>query len=214
MNGKRVQPFMPVLALLVAGLATGCATSSNQVLKYQTPTMRSENLIPGVEPEETARRIRISVTGKGVAPMNGTPMQKRMMAERAAVIDGYRQISERLAGAIVEVYTESGNNTITKDRITSETNAHLRGARLVDAQYEDGLATARVDVYITPRQMRFYHSSALTRAIMGALAGGTIGAVTGGAAGVLTNSTDEVIYETMGAAAATGALGGGFAGIQ
>lgn len=203
-----------LIVLLVAFLAGGCGITRHQVNKYQEPRMNRQNFIPGLEPEESKNTIQIAVLGKGLAPETGSPQQRRLMAERAAVIDGYRQLSERLAGTIMQVYSEMGKNTVNRDMVISETNAYLRGARTYELSYEDGIATTRVVVFITPRELKFYHGSELSRVLMGALAGASLGAVAGGAAGLVTGSSDAVIYQTMGAAAAAGAAGGALLSTQ
>lgn len=201
--------LLPALVFL-----TGCGITGHQVLKYKEPKMYRHNFIPGMEPEEAANAIQVAVIGKGLAPETGSPQQRRLMAERAAVIDGYRQLSERLAGTIMQVYTEAGHNTIRRDMVISETNAYLRGARNYELSYEDGIATTRVVVFIHPRQLKFYHGSELSRMLAGALAGASLGAVAGGAAGVLTGSSDAIIFQTMGTAAAAGAAGGAIMSTQ
>lgn len=201
------------LTVIAGPFSTGC-TSRHQVVKYEDKIQKSENVIPGIEAAEAEEKIRITVTGTGLEPENGTPQYKKLMAERAAIMDGYRKLSERLAGAIIKVYSESGNNSISKDRITSETNAYLRGAQVASVAHENGMALAQINLFIQPREIRFYHGTKTSRTIIGALTGLAIGAAAGGAAGLLTDSTDEVIYTTMGVAGAAGAAIGGAAGSQ
>ncbi|MDY0164041.1 hypothetical protein [Desulfobotulus sp.] len=206
--------WLLALLFLAALFTAGCGITRHQVVKHQEPRTSRHNFIPGLEPEEAANSIQVAVLGKGLAPETGSPQQRRLMAERAAVIDGYRQLSERLAGTIIQVYSEVGKSTVNRDLVISETNAYLRGARNYELSYEDGVATTRVVVFISPRELKFYHGSELSRLLMGALAGASLGAVAGGAAGVLTNSTDAVIYQTMGTAAAAGAAGGALLSTQ
>ncbi len=207
-----VATYFLFLLFLVSG-NLGC-TTSHEILKYDSSINNNPyNLIPGLEAEESSKKIIISVRGKGLEPAQGTPQQKRLMAERAAIIDGYRRLSERLAGAIISVYSASGNNNIAVDQVVSETNAYLRGAQVQFIAFENGIATAHVKVYITPRQFKFYHGSKLSRAIIGALTGAAVGTVVGsaGAAALGTNSaTLEALGGTSGImnmGAAAGALG-------
>ncbi|MCW7753814.1 hypothetical protein OOT00_07445 [Desulfobotulus sp. H1] len=204
----------PLLLILFSIIISGCGITGHQVVKHREPQTYRENFIPGLESGEARHKIRVAVIGQGLAPEKGSPQQRRLMAERASVLDGYRQLSERLAGTIMQVYSEAGHNTLNRDLIISETNAYLRGARTFESSYEDGLATTRVEVFISPRELKFYHGSELSRMLMGALAGASIGAVAGGAAGVLTNSSDAVIYQTMGVAAGAGAAGGAMLSTQ
>lgn len=204
---KHVALFMILLFYGTILFLTGC-TTGHQILRFNNPETSHENFIPGVESEETMRKIKIIVNGQGLEPGTGTPQQKKIMAERAAVIDAYRKLSERLAGTIIKVYSESGNNNITKDQVTSETNAYLRGAQIMGLEFQNGMATASVLVYIEPRQLKFYHGTKLSNAIIGALGGAALGAATAAGIGIVTGSSMNVITEAVGIGAGIGAAGG------
>ncbi len=145
---------LAILAPLFFGFA-GC-TSRHQILRYESPLTYANNFIPGIEPEEASRKIMIRVVGKGIEPMEGTPIQKKLMAERAAVIDGYRQLAERLAGMIIESESRVGNNSLSLDKVMIEANAYLRGAQVSTVNYQAGFATADIKLYLEPRESRFY----------------------------------------------------------
>lgn len=166
---KRIEQVKPMQGLIkikaaaipwLAGVSfilfvlSACSTNY-QILKYQGSVSSSEHIIPGIEPEESARKIMIVVKGKGIEPEEGTPMQKKFMAERAAVLDGYRKLSERLAGMIVNAQTHSGKNTLSMDEIYTETRSYLRGAQVGTVTYQDGFAIVDVKLYIAPRQSIF-----------------------------------------------------------
>jgi hypothetical protein len=194
---------------------TGC-TSSNEILKYQSNIHDSMvPMVQGMEPEELKKKIAINVKGQGLEPENGTPQQKKLMAERAAVIDGYRKLSERISGTILNAYSTAGYNNITFDQVTSETNSYLRGAQVMFVSFDDGVATANVRVYISPREIKYYHGTPLSRTILGALAGATIGVIAGSAAAAAlgpASATLGALGGTSGAmaiGAAAGAIGGG-----
>ncbi len=133
---------------------TGC-TSMHQILKYESPVNRAENIVPGIEPEESDLKIMILVRGKGIEPEEGSPMQKKFLAERAAILDGYRQLSERLAGILVNGQTYAGKNALSMDEVMVETRSFMRGAQVGAVVYHEGFATVDVKVYITPRQSMF-----------------------------------------------------------
>lgn len=202
-----------VYATLLFGIL-GC-TSGHEILKYENRIdSSSPNLIPGLEPEEAANKLMVTVSGQGLEPPNGTPQQKKLMAERAAVIDGYRKLAERLAGTLLNAYSAAGYNNISMDRITAETNAYLRGAQVNFVDFKDGIATASVRVYLAPRQYKFYHGTPLSRAILGTVAGASVGAIAGSAAGPIlgqNSATLSALGGTSGAmavGAGAGALGG------
>ena len=192
---------------LVVGFLSGC-TTQNQILRYKSEVTRQENLIPGIESEESTTKIKIVVNGQGLEPETGSPQQKKLMAERAAVVDAYRKLSERLAGTIIKVYSESSNNNITKDKVVSETNAYLRGAQVIGLDFQNGMASANVLLYLEPRELRFYHGTKLSNAIIGALGGAALGAATAAGIGVATGSSMGIITEAVGYGAGIGAVGG------
>lgn len=137
-------------------LLASCSTSGHQILKYQIPVKRGDNIIPGIEPEESSKKILVIVRGKGIEPESGTLMQKKFMAERAAMLDGYRKLSERLAGMVIDGRTRSGRSSLSMDEVMAETRSYLRGAQTGAVSYHDGFAIVDVKVYIEPRQNMFY----------------------------------------------------------
>lgn len=162
-SGGLFMPFflffrVTFLLCVIIGFSTsfsGCVTH-HQVLRYETPLIYAKHYIPGIEPEESPAKIVVRVVGKGVEPSDGTPIEKKLMAERAAVIDGYRQLTERLAGMIIDSRSSVGNNSLSLDQVMIEANAYLRGAQVSTITYQAGFATADIKLYLEPRESRFY----------------------------------------------------------
>ncbi len=148
--------LLRITTVFMIAALTGC-TSMHQVLKYESTVNRAENIIPGIEPEESDQKILILVRGKGIEPEQGTPMQKKFLAERAAVLDGYRKLSERLAGILLNAQTYGGKNALSMDEVVVETRSFMRGAQVGAVMYHDGFATVDVRVYIIPRQSMFFN---------------------------------------------------------
>lgn len=193
---------------VVAMLCFSACTSSHQVFKYENPIRDIRNLIPGVEPGESDNKIVISVFGEGFDPETGNPHQKKYLAERAATVDGYRKLSERLSGILISAYTKSGMEGVKEDEITSETNSYLRGAQARLISYKNGVAIVNTKVYIEPRQVKAYHGSKLSRAILTALAGATVGVAGGTLGGLAVGATAAEIEAATAIGAAAGAVGG------
>jgi hypothetical protein len=152
-----MKPFCLATAVLMLlfGAISGCA-NSYQTFNYRNQAQSDAHLIPGLEPEESTNKIMITVQGKGFEPANGSPAQRQMLAERAAVIDGYRKLAERLTGVMIRGYTKDARSSLSSDEISAETSAYLRGAQVSNVVYQQGMAQVDVTVYIEPRKNRFH----------------------------------------------------------
>ncbi|MBP8599441.1 MAG: LPP20 family lipoprotein [Selenomonas sp.] len=77
----------------------------------------------------------IRVTGSGVAPANArTPAQARMLARRAAIVDGYRQMAESAQGVKVDSETTVQNMMLVNDEVKTKVRACIQGARIISEQ--------------------------------------------------------------------------------
>lgn len=75
---------------------------------------------------------KITVQGMGIAPPRAVnPAQARMLARRAAVVDGYRQLAEAVQGVNVDAETTVENMMVTSDVIKTKVNAMIKGARVI-----------------------------------------------------------------------------------
>ena len=77
----------------------------------------------------------ITVVGMGTAPPNAmNPAQARMLARRAAIVDGYRQLAEAVKGVNVDSETTVENMMVTSDVIKTKVSGLIQGARVVSEQ--------------------------------------------------------------------------------
>ena len=77
----------------------------------------------------------IRVTGTGVAPANArTAAQGRLLARRAAIVDGYRQMAEIVRGVNVDSETTVQNMMVTDDVIKTKVSACVQGAKIISEQ--------------------------------------------------------------------------------
>lgn len=82
--------------------------------------------------------VTFQVIGKGLEPENAsTKGEALLLAERAAVADGYRQLVEKLRGVCVDAYTKTGRGSIDQDTIQTHTKSWIRGAEVVNITRED-----------------------------------------------------------------------------
>ena len=75
---------------------------------------------------------KITVQGMGIAPPNAINYAHgRMLARRAAVADGYRQLAEAVQGVNVDAETTVENMMVTNDVVRTHVSAVIQGARVV-----------------------------------------------------------------------------------
>ena len=91
----------------------------------------------------------IHVTGIGLAPENPnlSREQKKMMAERAAVVDGYRKILEKIGEIKVSSTTTIKNHITTNDTIEVKINGIVKGAKQTGVRHlKGGVAEVYMEV--------------------------------------------------------------------
>lgn len=92
---------------------------------------------------------QITVTGTGAAPAKAgmSAGQKRLMAQRAAVVDGYRQLAEAINGVQVDAETLVQNYVVESDIIKTRVSALVRGAKVGNYRYmSDGTVEVTVSL--------------------------------------------------------------------
>ena len=74
----------------------------------------------------------ITVTGMGIAPPDAVNQaHARIMARRAAVVDGYRQMAELIKGVHVDAESTVENMILRDDVIKTKVSACVQGARVI-----------------------------------------------------------------------------------
>lgn len=82
------------------------------------------------EPDWNANKIQ--VTGMGVAPRNAvSPAHASMMARRAAIADGYRQLAEVIQGVQVDAETTVEQMMLKSDVVKTKVSTVVKGAQIV-----------------------------------------------------------------------------------
>jgi hypothetical protein len=89
----------------------------------------------------------ISVVGEGAAPESGNAAKKRLMAKRAAMVDGYRKLAEAIHGVRVTSETTVKNFETQDDDIRTEVSGLVKGARVVEDNItDDGGYEVRMEI--------------------------------------------------------------------
>lgn len=77
--------------------------------------------------------VTFEVIGKGLEPETSvTRGEAVIMAERAAIMDGYRQFAEKIHGVYVDAFMKAGYGTINQDMIKTNTQSWLRGVEVLE----------------------------------------------------------------------------------
>ena len=117
--------------LLAATLATGTLSYSLSL----TPPARAQAVQTIGDGSIDWTRGVLKVTGTGAAPAKGSVAQKRLMARRAAIADGYRQFAELINGVRVDSETIVRDFVTESDTIRTQVSALVKGARMGDTRY-------------------------------------------------------------------------------
>jgi len=146
------------LMILMFILLCSCTLNTTQNVKESSQTGIVSNNTPcPTDVQATVTKVKkpckpyIEVIGKGAPPNDESlsEVQRYLLAERAAVVDGYRQLAEKLEGFIIEALTTSGNYVINMDRVRLQTSAMIKGAQIVEISHEDnGVAIAKIKIRI------------------------------------------------------------------
>ncbi len=140
---------MKKLVYLAAGLTAmfflGCTTSG-----YRSSSAPGDVLGTTGSSVDNQKVVTFYVIGKGLEPENAlTKGEAVIMAERAAVADGYRQLVEKVRGVYVDAFMKAGRGTVNHNMIQVHTQSWLRGAEVMEVTQGDyGITQARLRLRI------------------------------------------------------------------
>ena len=93
--------------------------------------------------------ITIRATGSGAPPPSAiNPAQARLMTERAAKLDGYRNLLEQAYGVQITSNSTVRDFVLQSDTIKARVEAFIKGAKIIDTRHlSDG--SVEVDMELT-----------------------------------------------------------------
>ncbi len=126
----------------IGSLSALCAADGYPSGKLQEVKDLDESLV--LKPE---KNVRITVFGQGVAPAFTTmPAQAQALAKRAALVDGYRLIAERIKGVSVEGQDTIKNMQVTRSEVRAHVQNIIKNATIVNTVFKDGLCEVELEV--------------------------------------------------------------------
>ncbi|MDP2752987.1 MAG: LPP20 family lipoprotein [Nitrospirota bacterium] len=92
--------------------------------------------------------ITIRATGSGAPPPSAiSPAQARLMAERAAKLDGYRNLIEQAYGVNITSTSTVRDFILQSDTIRARVEAFIKGAKVVDTRHlSDGSVEVEMEL--------------------------------------------------------------------
>ncbi len=153
-QGKTMKNSMLFITLLSTSILMG--------MESTTATANTTNTTKSCQQNDTCQdtlkknqKIRLSVSGQGVAPMNTTsPAQAYALAKRAATADAYRLIAEKIKGVYVEGNDLIKNMMVKRSSIRTSVSAMVRNANVVETTFKEGLCEVEMEIVVSHNDFR------------------------------------------------------------
>ena len=103
---------------------------------------------PPPPPPIVRQEVTLRAKGAGAPPTKAVnAAQARLMTERAAKVDGYRNLLEQAYGLQVSGSTSVRDFVTQSDTIRTQLDAFIRGAKVVDTRYlDDGSVETEMEI--------------------------------------------------------------------
>lgn len=139
------------------------------VEKVEVPGLNKENLEPKFDRDDYIGRgdsnnipnspmltpeneITLSAVGIGVSPENSiSPSQAFAMAKRAAIVDAYRQIGEKMYGIRINGQDTVRDMMLQSSTVKTKVQALIRNAEVLETVYKDGLCQVNMELKLDGR---------------------------------------------------------------
>lgn len=140
-------PAVPTVPVAAAAPAKGSAPGREECGPGHMST--GEQRYFQVQDKKVAE-TRVNATGYGAPPKTYFPEpQRRLMAMRAATVDAYRNLAERVNGLRVWGGTTIGDMVVENDRFRVYLDAYVRGAEIISTNpLEDGTFETVVELTV------------------------------------------------------------------
>ena len=155
---KKLAILSSLLMFVALLFSTGCATKKETkkkppVRKDKDSEYLSEDIIPNSPILRGRKTMTISAKGLGVAPVNTiSPAQALALAKRAAVVDAYRQLGEKMYGIRIDAKDTIRDMASRSSVVKTRLQAVIKNAEIVDETYNNGLYEITMELKLDARK--------------------------------------------------------------
>lgn len=109
--------------------------------------LESDPIIPNSPMLTPNNIIELNAVGMGVAPETSiSPSQALALAKRAAIVDAYRQIGEKMYGIRVNGQDTVKDMMLQNSVVKTKVQALIRNAEITETVYKDGLCQVSMEL--------------------------------------------------------------------
>lgn len=113
---------------------------------------KSDPMIPNTPVLTPSNVIELSAVGMGVAPESTiSPSQALALAKRAAIVDAYRQLGEKMYGIRVNAQDTVRDMVLQNSTVKTKVQALIRNAEITETVYKDGLCQVSMELKLDGR---------------------------------------------------------------
>ncbi len=140
--------YFLALMLLFGGSASLLAVDGVPDSEFAEEQIQDDDLFL-----QTNSSMRVSVVGQGVAPaFTSSPAQAYALAKRAAMVEAYRLIAERVNGVEIEGQDTIKNMMVQRTQIRVNVSAMIRNAQVVETTFKDGMCEVEMEIVLNHAQ--------------------------------------------------------------
>jgi hypothetical protein len=102
--------------------------------------------------------LRLEAKGVGVPPCNGTcsTAQAMVMARRAAIVDAYKALAEKMYGIQVNGRDTVKNMILQNSQLRAYVYGLIRGAQIEEEDFKNGVYSVVLSVKLNPQEWNRY----------------------------------------------------------
>lgn len=148
-----MQTPMPPNALLQSSLMSNDDDDDDVLGANGAPLPKGAEPIIQNNPNLTpSNLIELQVVGTGVAPQNAiSPAQSTALAKRAAMIDAYKLLGEKMYGIKLNGQDTVENMAVTSSSVKAKVQALVRGADVVNVDCKAGMCQVTMELKLDGR---------------------------------------------------------------